>query len=109
MAHVELKELRKHQREDPVLGIWIRAVYVDKKPPKKEVITRSPQHQTMSRHFKSFTVIRWLLYRENGEKGKQLVLPAIYKHVVLHSLHDDIDHPARERYTRNTLLARLYC
>ena len=63
MAHVELRELRKHQREDPVLGIWIRAV-LDKKPPKKEVIARSPQHQTMSRNFKSFTVIRGLLYRK---------------------------------------------
>jgi len=99
MAHVELRELRKHQREDPVLGIWIRAV-LDKKPPKKEVIARSPQHQTMSRNFKSFTVIRGLLYREtveNGEKGKQIVLPARYKHVVLYSLHDDMGHPAIER------------
>ena len=51
------KQWSKHQREDQVLGIWIRAV-LNKKPPKKEVIARSPQHQTMSRNFESFTVIR---------------------------------------------------
>ena len=77
MTHVELIQLRKRQRKDPVVGIWIRAV-LNKKPPKKEVIAKRHQHQTMSRNVKSFTVIRGLLYREtveNGEKGKQLVLP----------------------------------
>ena len=71
MAHVELRELRKHQREDQVLGFWIRAG-LDKKPPKIEVIAGSRQHQTMSRNFKRFTVIRGLLYRETVENGEKV-------------------------------------
>ena len=91
--------MRKRQRKDPVVGIWIRAV-LNKKPPKKEVIAKRHQHQTMSRNVKSFTVIRGLLYREtveNGGKGKQLVLSTRCKYAVLHSLHDDMCHPTRER------------
>lgn len=37
MAQIELRELRKQQREDPIIGVWLRAV-IDKTFPKKQLI-----------------------------------------------------------------------
>lgn len=98
MAQVELRELRNSQRNDPIVGVWLRAC-LDKQFPKKSVLTNT-QHQTMSRHFKQFKIIRGLLYREMTENGthvKQLVLPSIYKKDVLQGLHDQVGHPGKER------------
>ena len=44
MAQVELRESRKHQRDDPMVGIWLRAV-LDRKHPRKQVLHANPQHQ----------------------------------------------------------------
>jgi len=99
MAQVELRQLRQQQRNDPIVGVWVRAV-IDKCLPRKDVVSRNPVHQTMSRNFSQFKVIRNLLYREtleNGVKNLQLVLPSVYKKQVLLGTHDHVGHPGKER------------
>lgn len=62
MAQIEMRELRRSQREDVVVGPWLRAV-LDKVFPKKSLISSHRDHLTMSRHFDQFKVVRGLLYR----------------------------------------------
>lgn len=53
MAQIEMRELRRSQREDVVVGPWLRAV-LDKVFPKKSLISSHMDHLTMSRHFDQF-------------------------------------------------------
>ena len=81
LAQIDLRELRKQQRDDPIVGVWLRAV-VDKFFPKKDIIAHSRDHLTMSRHFDKFVIKRGLLYIkivENTENIQQLVLPSCYR------------------------------
>lgn len=97
LANVEVREIRRNQQEDEVIGKWVRATK-DKKLPKLKFFNK--EDQIMKRHFNSFKIIRGVLYREvvyNGEEVKQLVLPKIYHQKVLKGLHTDIGHPGRDR------------
>lgn len=98
MAQIEMREIRRSQREDPVIGRWTRAT-MDRRLP-------NMRHQTdkldviMRKNFKYFSMKRGVLYREvkEGESSiTQLVLPAIYRETALSGLHDDIGHPGRDR------------
>ena len=64
MAQIEQREKRKSQREDEVLGKWVRAV-MDKKFPKE--YDYSKEDQTMRKTFHSLRMIRGILYREVRE------------------------------------------
>lgn len=99
MAQVDIRELRKQQREDSVVGFWVRSVK-DRKMPKKQDIPNTKDHLTMSRSFNNLKLIRGVLYREvqeNDTKKQQLVLPSIYRKQALQGVHDCMGHPGRER------------
>ena len=101
MSQLEIRELRKAQREDKIIGLWLRAV-IDKRFPANKLWKGDKNHQTMSRHFEKFKVVRGLLYREmsdNEEVVRQLVLPEIYREQVLTSLHNELGHPGKDRTT----------
>lgn len=97
MSQIDVREIRKQQREDTVLGLWINAVK-DRVPPKQHPTSRD--QQTMYKSFRSFKMDRGILYREVEEKGlkrKQLVLPAAFIRQTLQGVHDDMGHPGRDR------------
>ena len=99
MAQIEMRELRKYQRADDVIGVWMRAVR-DKLRPAKESMLNGPEHNAMRRNFESLKLVRGVLYREvnvDGESRQQLVLPSVYRTQVLKGLHDEIGHPGRDR------------
>jgi len=109
LAQIEVREIRTRQREDPGIGVWYRAV-MDKEPPKKQLLSDDPKHQTMSRNFKNFHMIRGILHRKTQDNGKeinQLVLPSCYKAQVLQGLHNDVGHPGKER-TGSLVRERFY-
>ena len=99
MAQVEIRELRNKQREDPVIGIWYRAV-MDKKLPRKNAMTGDSRYKIMSRHYKQFFMNRGVLYRkteQNNQTVNQIVLPECFKETVLRGIHNDMGHPGKER------------
>jgi len=109
MAQIEVREIRKQQREDPIIGVWYRAT-IDKMPPQKQIISSNPKHQTMNRNFKHFHMIRGILYRkteDNGQQVNQLVLPSAFTHQVLQGLHNDVGHPGKDR-TSSLVRERFY-
>lgn len=100
LAQIETRELRKSQREDPLIGKWIKAV-VDKQLPHKK-ICNSKSDISMKKNFQHFLMIRGILYRETIDnltqaKVKQLVLPEKYKMDVLRGLHTEVGHPSKDR------------
>ena len=98
MAQIEVREIRKNQREDRTIGKWIRAV-MDKKMPNKK-IHLSKEDFNMKKNFDSLKMIRGLLYRvikEEEDTVNQLVVPECYRNTILQGLHNDIGHPGKER------------
>lgn len=107
MAQIEQREIRKNQREDVIIGKWVRAT-IDRKMPKDYSNTR--EDKIMRKIFHSLKIIRGILYREtkDGENTiKQLVLPKIYHNTVLQGLHNDVGHPGRDR-TLSLIRERFY-
>ena len=107
MAQTEQREIRRSQREDMILGKWVRAT-IDKKMPKD--YPNSREDQIMKKIFPSFKMIRGILYREMKDREniiQQLVLPKIYHNTVLQGLHNDVGHPGRDR-TLSLIRERFY-
>ena len=99
--------IRRDQREDPVLGKWVRAT-IDKKFPKD--YNYSKEDQTMSKTSSNLKMTRGLLYREikDGDNTiQQLVLPKVYQRTVVQCLHNDVGHPGRDR-TLSLIRERFY-
>ena len=99
MAQVEMREIRKQQREDPLIGFWVRAVK-DKKFPSRDTFYNNRENMILYRTFNNLEMIRGVLYRkivENEENKQQLVLPKVYIEEVLRGLHNDMGHPGREK------------
>ena len=108
MAQVEMREIRKNQREDKTIGKWVRAV-IDKNLPHKSV-KLSKEDLMIKKKFNSLKMIRGVMYREiqiNDEMVNQLVLPECYRNSVLKGLHTDIGHPGKER-TLSLIRERFY-
>ena len=108
MAQVEMREIRKNQREDKTIGKWVRAV-IDKNLPHKSV-KLSKEDLMINKKFNSLKMIRGVMYREiqiNDEMVNQLVLPECYRNSVLKGLHTDIGHPGKER-TLSLIRERFY-
>jgi transposase InsO family protein len=99
MAQVEMREIRRNQMADRVIGKW-RIAVIDGQQIEK---TFTKEDQIMKRNFKSFRIKRGILFREieeNEEKIEQLVVPECYRQDILKGLHTDIGHPGIERTTR---------
>lgn len=100
MAQIELRELRRSQREDPVIGKWTRAVMDRKLPQRNPVYSKS--NVIMKKNFDHFKIVRGVLYRETQDNltkdtVRQLFLPAVYRDSALKGLHTEVGHPGKER------------
>jgi hypothetical protein len=98
LSQIELREIRKNQRADPVLGKWLRAKIDNQLPIRQNYI--SPEDNIMKRNFEKFKIIRGVMYREitkGDDHLRQLVLPQIYRETALQGLHNDVGHPGRDR------------
>ena len=96
MAQIELREIKKQQRLDNVIERW-RIAVIDRRIPSKNLTKKDI---IMRKQFRHFTMKRGILYRtikDEGETVEQLVLPKCYRNDVLKGLHNDIDHPGRDR------------
>ena len=99
MAQLELREIRKSQMQDNIIGKWRLAV-IDNKVIDK---TYTKQDITMRKNFKHFNIKRGVLFRvikDDEKKIEQLVVPECYRSDILKGLHTDIGHPGIERCTR---------
>ena len=99
LAQKDLFEIRRMQRQDPLIETWRRAV-IDKTIP-NEFFRKDDL--TMKRNFKHLFMKRGILFRkvQEGDRGtEQFVLPFNYKQEVLKGVHDDVGHPGIERTVR---------
>lgn len=98
IPQVDMREIRKQQYGDSLLGFWVRLVRDRKQPDRTEIHSR--EDSAMLKTFKSLKLIRGMLYRETvieNEKTSQLVLPSCYIEQVLSGLHNDMGHPSKDR------------
>jgi len=97
LAQLELREIRRIQRQDPLVERWRKAV-MDKQPLQGNLGRSEP---TMKRQYPHLILKRGLLYRNTfnestDEQREQLVLPKAFQVDVMKGLHDDIEHPGRD-------------
>ena len=107
MAHIELRQIRKNQREDVILWKWVRET-IDKKLPRDN--SNSSQDQIMKRIVHRLKMIRGILYREMKDGNtviQQLVLPKVYNNTVFQGQYNDVGHPGRDR-TFSLIRERFY-
>lgn len=107
LAQIEQREIRHNQRQDPVLGKWVRAVTYNTFPADYDY---SREDRIMRKTFHSLKLIRGILYREikDGDNViQQMVLPKVYHNMVLTSLHNEVGHPGRDR-TLSLIRERFY-
>ena len=104
MAQIEMREIRRRQRQDNTIETWRRAV-IDKTLPRKNW---NRDDILMRRNFRNFRMRRGILYRHLEEENlDQLVIPECYRLEILTNLHDNVGHPGRER-TLALLRERFY-
>ncbi|XP_053372981.1 uncharacterized protein LOC123532109 [Mercenaria mercenaria] len=99
MAQIEMREIRRKQREDPIIDKW-RIAVIDKTIPTK---CYNKKDQIMKKNFDRLKIKRGILFREIEEdttKKEQLCIPEVYKEEILRGLHTDVGHPGRERTLR---------
>ena len=86
------------QQQDQDLKKWIELVKSGQKP-KKGLTSLSP----LQRQFEHLKLIDGILYREvldtNEKTIRQLVLPSAHTKTVLEAMHNEMDHPGRDRTT----------
>lgn len=108
LAQLEMREIRQAQREDPIIGKWVRAKIDGRMPLNTHFISRDDQQ--MRKNFHSFQMIRGILYRKVQDKEDtihQIVLPECYRKTALQGLHDNVGHHGRDR-TLSLLRERFY-
>ena len=102
----ELREVRRLQREDPLIEKWRKAV-VDKRLPRN---IWNNDDLTLRKQFKNLRMKRGLLFRvvrEQEEEIEQLVIPMNSREEILKGLHNNVGHPGKER-TMRLLRERYY-
>lgn len=100
-------DLMTAQKRDTVIRRVIEALKQGVWPSNKDL---DPEMLLMKREVGRLVMRDGLLYRaskKDAEEALQLVLPAEFREVVLHSLHDDMGHLGVERVTQ-LLRARFY-
>ena len=96
MAQIELRELRRQQRQDKCIDRW-RIATLDKRIPTRNL---TKDDYALRKTFNHLVMKRGVLYRKVQQEGgilEQLVLPECYRKEVLKGLHDDVGHPGRDR------------
>lgn len=102
------QDWRPRQRDDPIIGTFVRAVTNKTKPTAGQITSK--EGKTLLREFHKLMVKRGVLYRslnDNGEKKCQLVLPGAFREQAIRCAHDEMGHLGRER-TINVLRDRVY-
>ena len=101
IASFTVRDWRRAQNEDEVIGPWMSLVRNSKRP-RRQDFPCTPSHSAMYKNFDSFRIQHGALYREtqvDGEVQTQLVLPSSFVQRALKGLHSDIGHPGRDRTT----------
>ena len=99
LAQLVYREIRKQQRNDPLIERWRRAV-INKHIPSRD---QCHSRDDLFMRFVWFVVIQsGIIYRQckpvNDEESiVQLVLPHWYREHVLHGLHNAVGHQGRDR------------
>ena len=99
LALKALREVRKMQRQDPMIEKWRKAV-IDNTAPKN---VWNNEDLSMKKQFKNFRMKRGLLFRVVSEEDReieQLVIPVDQRDDILKGLHNDVGHPGKERTLR---------
>ena len=102
------QDWRNHQRQDAVIGLFLRAVTNKTKPSPTDISCK--EGKTLLRDFHKLTIKRGALYRktmDGADEVLQLVLPQKFRNVALTSAHNDMGHFGRER-TLHVLRDRMY-
>ena len=66
MAQVDMREIRKEQLNDSLLGFWVRAVRDKNRPQRSGIHSRA-----MLKYFDTLKLIRGILYRETGIESEK--------------------------------------
>ncbi|XP_060575985.1 uncharacterized protein LOC132733359 [Ruditapes philippinarum] len=104
MAQIEFREIRRKQRQDPMIEKWRRAIIDKKLPPK----SWDRDDTIMKRVYDKLHLKRGILYKHiEKDNINQLVVPKCYRYDILKGLHDNVGHPGRER-TLALLRERFY-
>ena len=99
MTQIELRELRKKQRQDKFIDRW-RIATSDKRIPSRNI---TKHDYAMRKNFNHLVMETGVLYRRVQQEGRiieQLILRECYRKEVLKGLHDDVGHPGRDRTIR---------
>lgn len=97
LAEFGVKDWRRTQEQDKVLGPWMSCVRKQQKP---KCTSGSAKENSMMKNFEHFKLLRGVLHREtyvDEQKKLQIVLPSSLMDQALRGLHNDIGHPGRDR------------
>ena len=99
LAQKEVFEIRRSQRQGPLIERWRKAV-IDRAVPNTYM---TKDDLTMKKQFQKLKIRRGILFRnvkDEDREVEQLVLPQCFKEEVLRGLHSEVGHPGRERTLR---------
>ena len=94
-----LTEVRKRQREDPNIGPILQQVSQGVQPTLGKLTPGSSRHR-LAKEFDKLKLKRGLLYRlttVDGQEHFQVVMPKVYRELILTSLHDNAGHQGRDK------------
>ena len=106
---VGLREVRKSQRDDSVIGPLMKLVSQGKRPKLTGLGPGTEAHR-LAKEFDQLQIKRGLLYRVtevDGQERLQVVMPQEYRELVLTGLHDNAGHQGRDR-TLSLIQDRFY-
>ena len=109
LSQMDMRMIRKEQREDDTLGYWVHLLTNRKKPCKND-FPNTRKHLALYRCFHNLHMVRGVLYRKIHEDDRikqQMVLPKAFIESVLKGLHDDMGHPGKDK-TLSLLRDRFY-
>ena len=88
-----IDEIREEQRKDPVIGDILEKVHSGKKPKLSDM---SPNQRILLNSWNKLRLKDNILYRVTST-STQLVLPEVYKSLVLRELHDEMGHVSSDK------------
>jgi transposase InsO family protein len=92
------REWRIRQREDPIIGVFLRSVTQKSKPDMTDALSGEAKY--LLREFDHLVIRRGVLYRAvelNSEERLQLVLPVKWRDDAMRGAHDEVGHFGRSR------------
>ena len=96
VPQVKIKEI---QENDLIIQEWKQNI-VNKRKPNRATLRYKPAHRWFHDNYDKFEIKGGVLFRNaiiSGNTRQQIILPLSQVTSVLHSLHNDMGHPGRER------------